>query len=136
VYLRAPLDSLAKDSAVHTAHILFHVVPNSFYGTQADTTSFGMIFYIPDSTNPTAAAFKTGQRITDQTVRRDQTTVDFPMTNAIFLVLEGKLKNNGFAIRCADENTVARKIEFYGSEAPDSLKPRLFITASSPAVFH
>jgi hypothetical protein len=136
LYLRAPLDSLATDSAVHTAHILFHVVPSSYYGTQADTSSFSMVFYIPDSTDPQATAFKTGQRITEQTVRRDQKTVDFPMTNAIFLVLQKKLKNNGFAIRCADENTVPRQIEFYGSNAPDSLKPRFYITSSTPAVFH
>src|SRR5262249_54892034 len=79
VYLRAPLDSLAKDSAVHTAHIRFHIVPNSFYGTQADTSEFGLIFYIPDSTDPKNPTFKTGQRITDQPVRRDQKTIDFPM---------------------------------------------------------
>jgi hypothetical protein len=136
VFLRVPLDSLQKDSAVHTAHTLLHVVPGSFYGTQTDTTEFTMVLYIPDSTDPKAAAFKTGQRITEQFVKRDQKTVDFPMTNAIFLVLQEKLKNNGFAIRCADENTVPRKIEFYGSEAADSLKPRFFITSSTPADFH
>jgi hypothetical protein len=136
VYLRAPLDSLQKDSAVHTAHTLFHVVPNSFYGTQADTSEFTLVLYIPDSTDPKAAAFKTGQRITEQAVKQGQTKIDFPMTNAIFLVLQKKLKNNGFAIRCADENTVPRQIEFYGSDAADSLKPRIFITSSTPADFH
>lgn len=136
VFLHMPLDSLAKDSAVHTAHILFHVVPNTFYGTKKDTTSFDMILYIPDSTDPASASFKTGQRIIDQSVASGQTTLDFPMTNALFLILQGKLKNNGFAIRCADENTIARQIELYGSSAPDSLRPRVFITASTPAVFH
>jgi len=136
VYWRVPLDSLKKDSAVHTAHTFLHVVPNSFYGTQKDTTEFTMVLYIPDSTNPLAKEFKTGQRITEQAVRNDQKTVDFPMTNAIFLVLQGKLKNNGFAIRCADENTVPRQIEFYGTNAPDSLKPRIYITSSTPAEFH
>jgi hypothetical protein len=135
-YLRVPLDSLQKDSAVHTAHVLFHVVPNSFYGTQVDTSEFQMVFYIPDSTDPKAATFKTGQRITEQFVKRGQKTVDFAMTNAIFLVLQKKLKNNGFAIRCADENTVPRQIEFYNANAADSLKPRIFITSSTPADFH
>jgi hypothetical protein len=135
-YLRAPLDSLKKDSAVHTAHILFHLVPNSFYGTKADTSEFNLVLYIPDNTDPTNAAFKTGQRIMEQFVTRDQKTIDFPMTNAIFLILQGTLKNNGFALRCADENTIARQIELYGADAADSLKPRIFITSSTPAVFH
>lgn len=138
IYFRTELDSLVEDSAVHSAHVVFHVVPGGFYPVPNDTlvTSQSLIIYIPDSTDPASASFKTGQRITDLTVQSDQTTIDFRMTNALFLVLQDKLKNNGFAIRCTDENTTPRQIVLYGSDAPDSLRPRVFVTSSTPADFH
>ena len=137
-YFRAELDALARDSAVHSAHVQFHVVPGGFYPIGNDTllTSLNLIIYIPDSTDPASPSFKTGQRITDLTVTSEQTVIDFPMTNAIFLILQEKLKNNGFAIRCTDENTSPRQIELYGTDAPDSLRPRIFVTSSTPADFH
>jgi len=130
VYLRIHLDRLAKDSAVHTARIRFHIVPGTLRGKE--TT---LILYIPDSTNPYSPKFKTGQRIIEKTLVDTDQTVEFPMTNAIFLVLQKKLKNNGFAIRFKDENTELRQVELYGSSAPDSLRPQVFVTSSTPAVF-
>lgn len=131
VYFRAQLDALAKDSAVHTATIRFHIVPGSIKGT-----STSLILYIPDDTNPADADFKTGQRITEQAVEDTDTVLEFPMTNAIFLILQDKLKDNGFAIRFANENLELRQIELYGTDAPDSLRPQVFVTSSTPADFH
>jgi len=138
MWMRAHLDSLAKDSAVHTAHMRFHIVPGSLYSQYVvdSLQTVKAILYIPDSKDPASAAFKTGQRITHLSIQAGQSVVDFPMANAIALVLEGKLKNNGFAIRCEDENTVPRSVEFYGSSAPDSLRPKVVVTSSTPAVFH
>jgi len=131
VFLRAQLDSLARDSAVHTAKMRLHIVPGSLRGTATS-----LILYIPDSTDPTKAEFKTGQRITEKAIVSTDTVLEFPMTNAIFLVLQKKLKNNGFAIRFANENTELRQVELYGTEAADSLRPQVFVTSSTPAVFH
>jgi hypothetical protein len=131
VYFRTQLDALARNSAVHTATIRFHIVPGSVKGT---TTS--LILYIPDDTNPADADFKTGQRITEQAVDDTDTVLEFPMTNAIFLILQDKLKDNGFAIRFANENLELRQIELYGTDAPDSLRPQVFVTSSTPADFH
>ncbi len=131
VYFRAQLDKLATDSAVHTATIRFHIVPGSLRGT---TTK--LILYIPDSTDPTSADFKTGQRITEKTVSDTDSLLEFPMTNAIFLILQDKLKDNGFAVRFSDENLELRQIELYGTDAPDSLRPQIFVTSSTPADFH
>lgn len=130
VYMRAALDSLAKDAAVHTSHIQFHIVPGSIRGT-----STTLLLYIPDSTDPTTPEFKTGQRITEQLVSDGDEVVDFPLTNALFLILEGTLKNNGFAIRFKDETTALRQVELYGTSAPENLRPRVYATTSSPAVF-
>ncbi|HET6463528.1 MAG TPA: hypothetical protein VFH33_06990 [Candidatus Krumholzibacteria bacterium] len=131
IYFRAQLDALKKDSAVHTATIRFHIVPGSIKG--ANTS---LILYIPDNTDPTKADFKTGQRITEQPVEDTDTVLEFPMTNAIFLILQKKLKDNGFAVRFANENLELRQIELYGTDAPDSLRPQVFVTSSTPADFH
>lgn len=131
VYFRAELDSLAKDSAVHSAIVRLHIVPNSLLGKLTS-----LILYIPDSTDPKTAAFKTGQRIDEVAIDSTSTVLSFPMRNAIFLVLQKKLKNNGFAIRFANENTELRQVELYGTGEPDSLRPKIFVTSSTPAVFH
>jgi hypothetical protein len=130
VYVRAQLDSLSSDAAVHTARIRFHIVPGTLLGTNT-----ALILYIPDSTDPASADFKIGQRITETTIDDTFDVLEFPMTNAIFLVLQGTLKDNGFAIRFKDENTELRQVELYGSSAPDSLRPQIFVTSSTPAVF-
>jgi hypothetical protein len=136
VFMHAQLDSLAKNAAVHSARMRFHIVPNTFLPADTLVTSETLVLYIPDSTDPSRAEFKTGQRVIEQPVRSDATIVEFPMANAIFLVLQGTLKNNGFAIRFKDENTQFRQVELYGSAAADSLRPRVFVTSSTPAVFH
>jgi hypothetical protein len=130
VYMRAALDSLASDANVHTARIRFHIVPGSIRGK--NTT---LLLYIPDSPDPTKADFKTGQRITEQPIVEGDEFIDFPLTNALFLILQGTLKDNGFAIRFKDETTTLRQVELYGTSAPDSLRPRVYATTSSPAVF-
>ena len=130
VFVRVEIDSIAKDAAVHTARIRFHIVPGTVYGQ-----SPVMLLYIPDSVDPTKAEFKTGQRITEQALLEGASFIDFPLTNALFLILQGTLKNNGFAIRMKDENTAQRQVELYGTEAADSLRPRVYLTTSRPAVF-
>jgi hypothetical protein len=138
VFLRAAIDSLSKDSSVHAAHLRFHVVPNTFYAVREDSVarSLSVILYIPDNPDPASAGFKTGQRIIDINVASDQKEISFSLPNALFLILQGKLKNNGFAIRCTDENTNPRQLVLYGSAAPDSLRPKLYVTSSTPADFH
>ena len=130
VHLRVELDSLESNVAVHTARLRMHIVPGTLVGTNPV-----LLIYIPESTDPSTAAFKNGQRIIEQAVRTGDTFVDFKLTNALFLVLQGTLKNNGFAIRFKDENTALRQVELYGTDAPDSLRPRVFVTVSRPAVF-
>jgi hypothetical protein len=131
VYFRGELDSLAKDSAVHLATVRLHIVPNTLLGKATS-----LILYIPDSTDPKTAAFKTGQRIDEVAIDSTSTVLSFPMRNAIFLILQKKLKNTGFAIRFANENTELRQVELYGTGEPDSLRPKIFVTSSTPAVFH
>jgi hypothetical protein len=58
------------------------------------------------------------------------------MTNAISLMLQGTLENNGIVVRFDAENSELRQVQFYGSSAADSLRPRVFVTSSTPADFH
>jgi hypothetical protein len=142
VFLRAELDSLADDAAVHSARMRFHIVPGTLFAGAPPDTSLDQIdrvtllLYIPDSTDPASAEFKSGQRIDEVEITSEDDVLEFAMPNAIFLVLQGTLKNNGFAIRCKDENTELRQVELYGSDAPAGLRPQVFVTTSSPAVFN
>lgn len=130
VYLRASFDELAEDAAVHTARLRMHLVPGTVLGD--NTTA---VVYIPDSTDPTRQAFRTGQLVTEKVFAEGDETVEFVLTNAVFLTLQGRLNDNGFVIRFKDENTELRQAEFYGSDAAEALRPRVFITSSTPAEF-
>jgi hypothetical protein len=129
-YFRIRLDELADDAAVHRARVLFHVVPGSVLGDDA-----AVALYIPDTDDVTSAAFRSGQAVTPLEIEPTDAQASFPVTNAVFLVLEGTLEDNGFVIRYETENALLRQVELYGSNAPDSLKPRVFITTSTPADF-
>jgi hypothetical protein len=130
MYFRVHLDELAPESAVHTAHVLFHIVPGSIVGD--NTTA---VIYAPNSSDPTAQGFVSGQPVTTMPIFEDDETVEFRLTNAIFLTLQGTLPDNGFVMRMQFENTSVRQVEFYGNAAADTLRPRVFITSSTPATF-
>jgi hypothetical protein len=115
---------------VHTARVRFHIVPGSALG---DNTT--VVVYVPDSTDPASKAFLTGQAVTEETFALTDETLEFPVTNAIFLTLQGTLKDNGFVVRFKFENTELRQLELNGSAAVDSLQPRVYITSSTPAEF-
>jgi hypothetical protein len=130
VYFRVRLDELAEASAVHTARVRFHIVPGSLLGT--NTTA---VVYIPNSPDPASDDFLTGQLVTEQGILDADESVEFPLTNSIFLTLQGSLEDNGFVVRFENEGTELRQVEFYGSAAMDTLRPRVFITSSTPADF-
>jgi hypothetical protein len=130
IYFRARLEDLAPQSAIHTARVRFHIVPGSInVGTD-------LIVYVPDSPDPAKSGFRSGQGVTFVPVTEDDAYVEFPLTNSIFLMLQGTLPDNGFVIRMNDENSELRQVEFYDSSAPDSLRPRVYITSSTPADYH
>ena len=132
VYLRVRLDELADDAAVHTAKIRLHLVPGTVLGE--NTTA---VIYIPASTDPADPDFKGGQLVTEKDFVEGDELLEFSLTNAIFLILQGTLVDNGFAIRFRDEGTELRAVEFYGTDAAiDSLRPRVYVTTSTPAVFN
>lgn len=134
VYFRVRLDQLVSQSAIHTARVRFHIVPNSFHPA-GTTTSAQLDILAPKSSDPTSVNFGNGQLVTTATVIEGDSTVSFKLTNAIFLTLQGTLPDNGFVMYFDNKNTSLRTLGLYGSEAPDSLKPRVYVTSSTPATF-
>jgi hypothetical protein len=63
------------------------------------------------------------------------TTVTIPVTAYIFDQQEGNVSNRGMLLVLPVEGTQVRHFEFYGSAAPDSLRPRLRIVWGFPAPF-
>ncbi len=130
IHFKLPLDRLTDRSAVHSARVRLHIVPGSTLGTSPN-----LIVFIPKSSNPTSVDFTQGQLVTTVKYQASADYMEFTATNAIALMLQGTLDNNGFVVRYDAENSKLRQVEFYGSDAPDSLRPRLLITSSTPADF-
>ncbi|HXV14340.1 MAG TPA: hypothetical protein VEC56_09050 [Candidatus Krumholzibacteria bacterium] len=130
IHLRIPLDQLPERSAVHNARVRLYLVPGSTLGSNPN-----LVVFIPASDDPTSTEFLTGQLVTATSFQASADYVEFAMTNAIALILQGTLANNGIVVRFDAENSELRQVQFYGSSAPDSLRPRVFITSSTPADF-
>lgn len=130
-YFRIPLDSLTERSAIHNARVRLNLVPGSVLGG-----SLNLIVFIPATDDVTSNEFLAGQLVTATSFTAGDTYVEFAMTNAISLMLQGTLENNGVVVRFDAENSQLRQVHFYGSSAPDNLRPRIFVTSSTPADFH
>jgi len=130
VYFRIPLDQLEDEAAIHNARVRLHIVPGSVLGGNGN-----LIVFIPVSPDVTSEEFLSGQLVTAPSFQASSEFIEFGMTNAIALILVGTLENNGVTVRFDAENSELRQVEFYGSSAPDSLRPRIFITSSTPADF-
>ncbi len=129
-YFRVRLDELAEESAVHTARLRFHLVPGSVLGTNTR-----VVIFVPNSSSPASADFTSGQLVTNVEILEGDGVVDFKLTNSIFLILQDTLEDNGFTLRLVADNSAVRQIEFYGTAAQDTLRPRVYITSSTPAEF-
>ena len=130
-YFRLPLDSLQAQSAIHNARVRLHLVPGSVLGDNSN-----LIVFIPTTDDVTSTGFLSGQLVTATSFTPLDDYIEFGMTNAINLMLQGTLVNNGVVVRFDAENSQLRQVQFYGSNAADSLRPRIFVTSSTPADFH
>ncbi|HEU4930128.1 MAG TPA: hypothetical protein VFU38_09895 [Candidatus Krumholzibacteria bacterium] len=130
IYFRMPLDQLAERSAIHNARVRLYIVPGSTLGSSPN-----LVVFLPKSDDPSSKDFLDGQLVTTVTYQPSSEYIEFTMTNAIALMLQGTFENNGVIVRYDAENSRVRQVQFYGSGAPDTLRPRLFITSSTPADF-
>jgi len=130
MYFRIDLSQLSDSAATHSVHARFHVVPGTVRGDNRT-----VILYIPASGDVTSPEFRSGAQVVSTTVNESEEIVDFTLTNSLLGVLSEVLPDNGFVVRFAFENSAIRAAEFYGSAATDTLRPRVFITSSTPAEF-
>lgn len=130
IYFRIDLSGLSDSAATHTAHIRMHIVPGTVSGD--DPT---VILYVPDTDDFDDPDFVRGLQIVSRTVNEVEGFVDFTITNTLLGILSDVLPGNGFGLRFAFENTAIRTAEFYSTAADDTLRPRVFITSSTPAEF-
>lgn len=129
-YFRIPFDQLEDNAAIHNARVRIHMVPGSAMGGDPN-----LIVFVPESDDPDSKDFLAGQLVTAISFLPSGNFVEFGITNAVALTLQGTLEGNGVVIRFDAENSALRQVQFYGSDAPDSLRPRLYITSSTPADF-
>jgi hypothetical protein len=130
-HFRLGLDALPDSAAVHSARVRFHLVD----GTANVGTNPTVVLYAPQSDDPASAAFLEERLVTTVSVDESSGVLDMSVTNALLLTLEGQIADYGFVLRFDLENTELRQVEFYGSQAADSLRPRVFVTVSTPAEF-
>jgi hypothetical protein len=129
IHLKLDLSEIDDSAAVHDARLVLNYVPGTVFGTNQD-----VIFYAPNSADPSSSDFAKGQLITQRTLDESAGVLELRITNALLAVLSGELEDNGFALRFANLNTEVRQAEFYGSGHP-SLGPQVYVTYSTPADF-
>jgi len=130
-YFRFDVGDLPDSAAVHAARLRFHIVDGTVRIGQNPT----VVLYAPESDDPGSPAFQKERLITSVSVDEASGVIDLPVTNALLLILEGTIPDNGLVLRFDSENTQTRQVELYGSQAADSLRPRAFVTVSTPAEF-
>jgi len=131
LFVQTDLSQISDSSAIHNARLTLHVVPGSIVGV-----SRSLILYVPDSTDPLSESFLSGVDVTSVDASDDTEVLDFRVTLTLLGMLRGLVDDNGFVVRYASENTELRRVEFYTSAAAvDSLRPRIFVTSSTPATF-
>lgn len=132
-HFEADLQVLGDSSAVHTVLLRFHIVPGTVLGVNVR-----VVLFVPDSADPNSEEFLDGTEVQDVFIDEDSGVLEFAGINmilAILGILEGQVEDTGFTIRFVSENSELRQVEFFTNTAPDSLRPRLFITSSTPAEF-
>jgi len=129
IHLPVDLSRVNDRAAVHYATLRLSFVPGTTFG--ANQT---VMLYVPNSTNPLEAGFRTGQQVTQQTLNSSSGIIELPVTNVLLLILAGDVPDNGFVLRFLSENSEIKQAEFYPS-ANDSLGPRIIMTYSTPAGF-
>ncbi|MCK5619170.1 MAG: hypothetical protein KAJ17_07210, partial [Candidatus Krumholzibacteria bacterium] len=129
IYFQVDLSQVDDSAAVHDARVVFNFVPNSVFGANQN-----VFLYVPNSSDPDDPGFLVGRGVVTRTLDPASGVLELPLTNVLLLILSGEVPDNGFVLRWEQENIEVRQAEFYTS-AHDSLKPKVYLTYSTPADF-
>jgi hypothetical protein len=131
VWWRADLQSLGDSVAVNRAAVRFYADSTSVLGSPQQYS-----LYIPDSSSPDSPAFLEGADVSTAFVDTVNNFIEFPMTLTVQNLITGNLADNGLVFQYLVENESVRQATFFTSSAPvDSLRPRVIVTATTPAEF-
>jgi hypothetical protein len=129
IYFQVDLSQVDDSAAVHNARVVFNFVPNSVFGANQK-----VFLYVPNSSDPDDPGFLVGTGVISRTLDPASGVLELPLTNVLLLILSGEVPDNGFVLRWDSENIEVRQAEFYTS-AHGSLKPKVYLTYSTPADF-
>ncbi len=126
-YLPVPLSGLATEIILHQAKLVLHIASASEAQNQVD-------LYAPADSVVGSTGILKGTSVTSQ-LADTSGVVEFSIRNIVASFLADPSKNHGFVVRYLQEGNSNRRIDFFSSAAPDSLKPRMVFTYSTPATF-
>lgn len=130
VYLPADLAAFDEKTLLHDAKLVLHVVPNS--STTGDEL---VLVYAPTSSSVGSSGILSGDALSPIILPGTAKTIEFSIRKLVERFIADSATNHGFVVRYQGEGISARRVDFYGSSAPDSLRPRMRFTFSEPPAF-
>lgn len=141
VFVPVDLGVFDPKTLVHEANLVLHLVPGSMIGAGTvvvgtDTTLIdGFTLYSPASGDVTSADILEGTTIASVLLTADPGVLKISIGNVISSLLAGKEETGWFVLRYTSEGSSIRRAQFFGGDAPDSLKPTVTFTYSTAPKF-
>jgi hypothetical protein len=130
VYVPIDLDLFDPETLVHEARLILHVVPESFVGED-----FLLTLYAPPTSDIGNPEILTGTQVSSVLLGPDSEDLVISIRNILSTLISRGVDDPPLVLRYSVEGTSIRRVEFYSSDAPDSLKPALAFTYSTAPKF-
>lgn len=130
VYIPIDTDLFDPKTLVHEARLILHIVPESFIGED-----FLVTFYAPPTSDIDDPEILSGTLVSSVLLDRTDDELVVSIKNILSTLLARGVEDPPLVLRFATEGTGIRRLEFYTSDAPDSLKPALAFTYSTAPEF-
>ncbi len=130
VYVPIDLTVFDPRTLVHEAKLVFHVASDSLLGEDLSVT-----LYNPISTDINDPNVLKGTAVVSGVLDADMEVVRFSIRSTLARLISGGDETAALVLRFASEGTAIRRVDFYSSSAPDSLKPALTYTYSTAPTF-
>lgn len=128
IWLPVDLSTFDTQTILHQAKLVLHVVPGS-----ATETGGTVELYSPTDSVAGGSGIGSGQTIAR--AQLDSDVVVFSIRTVIAAFIADSTLNHGLALKYYPEGNSIRRIEFYSSSAPDSLRPQMEFTFSTAPTF-
>jgi hypothetical protein len=133
VYIPFGLTVFDPRTLLHEARLVLHVVPGSFVAD--DTAAVVVALYAPTSLEINDPDVLTGTPVTLALLKPDSDVLNLSVRNILSTLISERKTETALVLRCDAEGASIRRVEFYTSEAADSLRPSLSFTYSTAPTF-